>query len=115
MNRPLVMVGGPFSAKTAEQVERNIVATEQLGFEADAAGAAAIVPNSMGRTWRGVPSYEDILDVTMSILARSDALLVTTDWERSDGTKREVDFARSRGIPVLVGIEDLRRWLAERD
>lgn len=114
MNRPLVMVGGPFSAKTEEEVERNIIATEQLGFEAAEVGAACIVPNSMGRTWKGTPSYEAWLEVTLSILARCDALLVTPDWERSSGTRREVEFARERGIPVFVGIEDLRRWLAQR-
>jgi len=61
MTRKLVMVGGPYSGATPEEVERNIVATELLGVEIARLGGAPVVPNSMGRTiqaGKGSPDYE---------------------------------------------------------
>lgn len=110
--RKQVMVGGPYSGNTPEEIERNIVAAERLGFEVAAAGAACVVPNSMGRSYQGVPSYEEFMEVTISILANSDALIVTSDWERSSGTRREVEYAQENNIPVLFSIPELRDWLA---
>jgi hypothetical protein len=105
------MVGGPFSGKTPEDQERNIVATELLGIQVAEAGGAPIVPNSMGRTWKGSPSYEVWIDITKAILARCDAFIVTPNWEQSSGTRAEIEEAFFACIPVFYDIEALSEWL----
>lgn len=108
----VVMVGGPFSGKTPEDQERNIVATERLGIEVAEAGGAPIVPNSMGRTWAGSPTYEVWMEITLSILARCDALIVTPNWAQSSGTRQEAEAALFLGVPVFYSIRALTAWLA---
>jgi hypothetical protein len=109
------MVGGPFSGKTPEEKEQNIVATERLGIEVAEAGGAPIVPNSMGRTWSGSPGYEVWMEITLSILARCQAFIVTPDWDRSSGTRREVEASLFLGVPVFYDIVALRSSLAIKD
>lgn len=113
------MVGGPFSADTPEGCEKNIVATEMLGIKVAELGAAPIVPNSIGRsvmqvmasTYAGSATWKDWIEVTLSILSRSDALIVTPDWETSQGVRREVEAALSTGIPVFYDLDTLKEWL----
>jgi hypothetical protein len=107
----VVFVSGPFSADTKAGCEANIVRSEQLGFEVGAAGAAPIVPNSIGRTWDGVPSYEFWIEATKEILRRCDALITVPGWEKSSGARGEVALAKELGIPVFHSIENLKAWL----
>jgi len=119
----LVMVGGPFSADTPEGCERNIVATEMLGIDVAAVGGAPIVPNSMGRSvmksmtadYVGSPGYEVWIDITLSILNRSDAFIVTPTWAQSSGTRREVEAAFFFGVPVFYDVPSIKKWLAIPD
>lgn len=108
----VVFVGGPFSADTPEELDANIVRIEMLAHEVAAAGAAPVVPNSLGRTYKGHPAYEFWIEATKVILRRCDALLVTPDWERSAGTRGEVAEARDLGMPVFYNLDQLKTWLA---
>lgn len=113
------MVGGPFSGDSPEACEQNIVATEMLGIEVAGVGGAPIVPNSMGRSvmkvmaenYVGSPGYEVWIEITLSILARSDAFIVTKNWEKSSGTRREIEAAFFFGVPVFYDIPSLKRWM----
>jgi len=42
------------------------------------------------------------------ILSRCDAVFLTPGWETSKGTKREIEFAESLGIPVFDDINQLK-------
>lgn len=55
----------------------------------------------MGRHYFGAIDEETIMQGCLELVAVSDAVLVTEDWETSKGARREVDFARQEGIPIL--------------
>jgi hypothetical protein len=40
---------------------------------------------------------------------------VTSDWKRSSGTKKEIEWAFFYGVPVFYAIGSLRTWLATPD
>jgi nucleoside 2-deoxyribosyltransferase len=43
-------------------------------------------------------------------LSRCDAVLMTPDWQRSDGARAEAQFASDKGIPVFYALDELRAW-----
>lgn len=124
----LAMIGGPFSADTPAMRERNMVATEMLGHAVALAGGAPVVPNAMGRTYDGKPVYEVWIEITLATLARCDAFIVTPEFAKSSGTKREIEEAFFFGVPVFYAkyahgftlpetydADVLRRWLDTPD
>lgn len=54
--------------------------------------------------------YDDYFDNSQPWLAASDAMFVTPGWEKSIGTKREIELAESLGIPVFYSVDDLVMW-----
>jgi nucleoside 2-deoxyribosyltransferase len=55
------------------------------------------------------------LDGDLELLRRSDAVLLTSDWERSSGARNEVSYARARDIPVFATVDALRAFLGHPD
>jgi len=55
--------------------------------------------------------YDDYFDNSQPWLAASDCIFVTPEWEESKGTKREIEYAESLGIPVFYDIGELHTWL----
>lgn len=107
----LIFIAGPFSADTKEKVEQNILTTEQLGFKVAELGMAPIVPNSMGRSWRGIPSYETWINTTKFILSQCSVVLIAPNWENSNGTKKEIEYAEQLNIPVFYSIAELENYI----
>lgn len=52
-------------------------------------------------------SYADYFDNSQSWLSVADAIFLTPGWETSEGTKREIAFAESLGIPVFYSITEM--------
>lgn len=51
--------------------------------------------------------YKDYFDNSQHWLVASDAVYVCPGWETSEGTKREIETATGRGIPVFYSITDM--------
>lgn len=85
MNIPLVYIAGPFSAPTREGVEANIAAAVQVGLEVAALGACPVVPhsNTAHPKFELLQGYEFWIAATAKLLTRCDALITTSNWERS--------------------------------
>ena len=107
----LIYVAGPFRATNSWDMEANIRRAETLALEVWRAGAAAICPHSNTRFYQGAAPDEVWLDGDLEMVRRSDALVMTPDWERSSGARGEHDLAVGLGIPVFYDIEGLRIWL----
>ena len=51
--------------------------------------------------------YKEYFDNSQPWLESSDAVFLVPGWETSKGTKREIDLAKSKGIPVFSKLEEL--------
>lgn len=107
----VVYVAGPFRGPDSWVMENNIRRAEALSLEVWRAGAAAICPHCNTRFFQGAAPDDVWLDGDLAILAKSDAILMTPDWERSSGARAEHEYAKSLNIPAFYDIDSLKAWL----
>jgi hypothetical protein len=108
---PVIYVGGPFRGDSAWDIEENIRRAERLSLEVWRLGAACLCPHTNTRFFQGAAPDDVWLDGDLAMLHRCDAFLVTNDWNRSSGTRAEVQFCEEQGIPVLYNLDELKDWL----
>ena len=106
----LIYVAGPYRPGNGRTVAENIDEARVLAVECWYKGYAAICPHlntaHMEDTLTDVP-IETWLDGTMEMLRRCDAILMTHNWQESEGAKAEHDYAIAAGIPVYYWASDL--------
>lgn len=107
----VIYVAGPFRGPNSWEIEENIRRAERLSLEVWRLGAAAVCPHTNTRFFQGAAPDDVWLDGDLAILAKCDGILMTSDWERSNGARAELRFAESRGIPSFLTLEDLACWL----
>jgi hypothetical protein len=93
-------------------MESNIRRAEGLALEAWRLGYAVICPHANTRFFQGAAPDKIWLEGDLEILRRCDGILMTSDWERSQGARAEEDAARYASIPVFYSLADLQnmRW-----
>lgn len=107
----VVYIAGPFRGPNSWEIECNIRRAEELALSAWRAGFAVICPHTNTRFFQGAGPDAIWLEGDLEILRRCDAVLLTTDWQRSSGARAEVECANSNGIPVFETLADLQREL----
>jgi hypothetical protein len=109
----LIYIAGPFSAKTREGVEANILRAAELGVEVAKLGACPWVPhaNTALPAYEHVQPYEFWIEATELQRQKCDALLTLDGWETSRGARKEVNAATEQGQPVFLSLAELARWL----
>jgi nucleoside 2-deoxyribosyltransferase len=112
----VIYIAGPFRAANAWLVEQNIRRAEELALAVWRMGAAVICPHTNTRFFNGAAEDRIWLEGDLELLRRSDAVLVTPQWTGSSGTKAEIEYAMTHGIPVFYygegeGMDTLQRWL----
>lgn len=122
MKKPVVYVAGPFrsvnkaSGKSdAWGVQQNVMAAMAVSLEVWKRGAVGLCPHANTMFFQGAAGCEDSvwLDGDIELLDRSDAILMTPDYERSSGARAELAHALDKGIPALYTIGDLEQFLAD--
>ncbi len=89
-------------------MEKNIRHAETLALEVWLAGYAAICPHANTRFYQGTAPDRLWLDGDLAILAKCDALLLTDNWEKSAGTRAELDYALRHFIPAFFTLDSLK-------
>lgn len=109
----LVYVAGPYSAPDRDGVEENIARAELLGLEVCKLGAMPVIPhsNTAHPFFEAAQPYQFWIEGTLELLRRSDAVVLTSDWERSSGARGEVAEAQRLGKPVFRTLTELEHWL----
>lgn len=107
----VVYVAGPFRGANAWEVEKKIRRAEELAFEVDCLGAIALCPHTNTRFFNGTLSDTFWLEGTLELLRRCDAIILTSDWETSQGARAEREEALRLGIPVYYSLEALREFI----
>ncbi|MCR4375659.1 MAG: nucleoside 2-deoxyribosyltransferase [Acidobacteria bacterium] len=107
----VVYVGGPFRAPDHWGIAVNVRAAETLALEVWRLGATALCPHLNSAHFQDTLPDRVWLEGDLELLSRCDALLLVSDWEASQGTQTERQFALNRGIPVFASLIDLAAWL----
>lgn len=109
----VVYVAGPFRGKSHWDIAENVRNAERLALEVWRRGAVAICPHANTAHFQDAAPDHVWLDGDLELLRRSDAILMTPDWERSTGARAERDFAVAHSIPVLYALLELDVWLSK--
>lgn len=122
----VVYVAGPFRAGVAGAeprvqdswgIQNNVMAAMALALEVWKLGAVAICPHANTMFFQNASGADDRvwLEGDLELVRRSDAMLMTPDWERSSGARAEKTFAEDLGIPTFRTLDALKSWLARQD
>ena len=106
----VIYIAGPFRGKTAWEVEKNIRAAEEIGFEIAQLGAIPLIPHTLYRFFNGELTDQFWLDATMGLLKRSDAIYMLPRWPYSSGSRAEKEYAEGK-MPVFADLKSLQLWL----
>lgn len=110
----VIYVAGPYTAKTKEERNQNIINASKLGVKIWEIGMVPIVPHNNSRKFEDYTdkvSYEVYLNGGLELLRRCDAMIVSKDgFESSSGTCKEIIFCLANRIPILFSIDELERW-----
>lgn len=107
----VIYLAGPYRGPNHWEIEENIRRAERLALKVWRLGAACICPHANTRFYQGAAADDVWLMGDQAILAKCDALLLTPDWERSQGARAERAFAEDHHIPVFESLSALRKWL----
>lgn len=114
--KKVVYIAGPFRSASryveGEQdafgVMQNIMRAMAVAAEVWRAGAVALCPHGNTFCFQGAADDKVWLEGDIELMKRCDAVLMTPDWERSSGARKERDIAVEEGIPVCYDIEELK-------
>lgn len=92
-----------------KNIHRMIITSEKVRK----AGFAVYVPgiDFLQGVIFGNWDYADYFDNSQPWLDVSDAIFLTPGWETSEGTKREIERAKARNIPVYDDLDTLIKKL----
>jgi len=107
----LIYVAGPFRHETHWGIDENVHRAKQVGIQVAQFGAMPVIPHSMTQSFHGEGTEQFWLDGTMALLRACQAVILVRGWQRSSGTKREIEEAAKLGIPVFEQLSELHAWL----
>jgi len=98
----LLYIGGPYSIGNTKE---NIRRAEMISVNLLRSGFHVITPHKNTAGYEkyedGNLTYETWLKLDLDILSRCDAIYVMVNSEDSQGVKKEIEFARAMGMPVI--------------
>lgn len=111
----VVYIAGPFRAATRWQVVGNIRRAEQLALQVATIGAMPLCPHTNTANFDGALDDRFLLDGTLELMRRCDAVILVAGWRESAGTKGEIAEANRLQMPVFhdgfAGLRGLATWL----
>jgi hypothetical protein len=112
--RPLVYVSSPYTATSEQLMAVNTQRAITYGAQVRDTGATPLVPHVSIIPFPGLSAKEawgPAMQDCLTMLSRSDAMLLCPGWEESRGCRMELIQAEQWQIPVFYNIQDLRAWV----
>jgi len=112
MSKKRIYIGGRLNGLACDYIKNihNMVLCAELVRKL---GCAVFIPgiDFLCGVILGTWEYKDYFDNSQPFLDCCDAIFVTPNWETSEGTKREIERAKSQNIQVFYTIGELEQWL----
>lgn len=105
-----VYVAGPYSAPSLDAVRANVYRAQLVGAAVIQAGALPLVPHVVSMGIEGSLPESRWLRLGLDWLSECHAVLLVPGWERSSGTRGEIDRARALGLPVWEAYQGPNGW-----
>lgn len=110
----VVFIAGPFRGPTPWDVAQNVRRAEEVGLEVAMRGGMPLIPHANTALFDKQLTDDFWLAGTQELLRRCDAVMLVPDWERSSGTRAEIELAMELGMPVFECWSSLERWLTSQ-
>lgn len=108
----LIYIAGKFRAPTPWLVEQNVRTAEEWMLKIWKLGAVGVCPHTMGRFTDKELQDNLVLDGTLELLRRCDAVFMIPDnWKMSSGAITERQEAIKMKIPVFYSYEEVKEWV----
>lgn len=108
---PVVYIAGPFRGDCAWDIECNVRRAEEASLDVWCSGAAALCPHTNTRFFHGAASDNVWIDGTLELMRRCDAVYLVRGWQGSSGTLDEIKEALRLGIPVLLSMREVAKYV----
>lgn len=109
----VVYIIGPYRASNNFLIAENVRKAERVALKVWEMGAAALCPHLNTANFQFAAPDEVWLEGDKELLKRCDACVLADGWEKSAGSRAEIKYAESLGIPVFDSLEKLSIWLVE--
>jgi hypothetical protein len=102
-----IYIAGPYSHKTAQERSMYVAAAREAMAQLLAAGWAVYCPHTMTEMMEHDDrlTYEDFMNNCLEWVGMCHAMHMLPGWICSDGSRRELDRARSLNLPVYVDLK----------
>ena len=101
----LAYVAGAYRGRTHNDVAQNIAAARAVATYLWSLGYAVICPHLNSAFMSGIAPEETFLAGGLEMVRRSDLVVLVDGWASYQGTAREIEEARTCGIPIFSDIE----------
>ena len=101
----IAYIAGPYRGRSHNDIAQNIWAAREVAVHLWSLGYAVICPHLNSAFMSGAASEDIFLEGGLEMLRRSDLIVLVDGWSASEGTAREIEEARSRGIPIFSDVE----------
>ena len=101
----LAYIAGPYRGRTHNDVAQNIAAAREVAAHLWSLGYAVICPHLNSAFMSGAAPEEVFMEGGLIMLRRCDLVVLVDGWQASQGTAREIEEARTHGIPIFSDLE----------
>lgn len=110
---PMIYISHPYRAETEEEQEANRRRTQVITARLMRMYPDIIFFNPLDamQSAAGILPEETIVEQCARYVAMADAVILTGDWEHSQGCAREFLEARNRNIPLYTSIENFELFM----
>lgn len=108
----IAYICGPCRGSTFSERNKNIAKAATVALEVWGLGYAVICPHTNTSHFNMVGqkigfTEEDWINAYMDLVRVSDILVLIPGWENSEGSKQEIDYAKSLGKKIYYDIKDV--------
>ena len=119
MNKPFCYIAGPYRSNTINGIAENIARARAVAARCWSLGFTTFCPHINSAFMDGVVSDEKFLSgdleilTTLAMSSRGCVIVLVDEWERSNGTKKEIEHAKDMGVRVFNSFNDFHNWAAD--